>query len=76
MNVETTKLELIRLLLQTQKESLLLKLKTVFDEEKSVDWWDELPLEVQKEIELGLAQADKGDLENHEKVMQRFEKWH
>ncbi|WP_190311226.1 hypothetical protein [Psychroflexus gondwanensis] len=37
MNIETTKLELMHLLLQTQKESLLAKLKTVFEEEQ-VDW--------------------------------------
>ena len=37
MNIETTKLELMHLLLQTQKESLLAKLKKVFDEEQ-VNW--------------------------------------
>ena len=33
MNIESTKLELMHLLLQTQKESLLNKLKKVFEEE-------------------------------------------
>ncbi len=32
MNVETTKLELMHLLLQRQKESLLAKIKKVFEE--------------------------------------------
>ena len=35
MNIEATKLELIQMLLQTRKESLLSKLKKVFEEEQT-----------------------------------------
>lgn len=49
MNIETTKLELMHLLLQTQKESLLVRLKKVFEEEPS-DWWDEMSIEEKKKL--------------------------
>jgi len=75
MNVETTKLELIHLLLQTEKESLLAKLKKVFDEEQ-VDWWHEMSKEEQQEVEVGLAQADKENYSANATVMKRFNKWH
>ena len=75
MNIETLKLELMHLLLQTQKESLLAKLKQVFDEEQ-VDWWNEMSEEEQEEIKIGLEQADKGDHIANETVMKRFDKWH
>lgn len=75
MNIETTKLELMHLLLQTQKESLLKKLKAVFEEEQS-DWWDEISENEQKEIELGLKQADNNELTDNTEVMKRFDKWH
>jgi len=75
MNIETTKLELMHLLLQTQKESILSKLKSVFDEEQ-VDWWSEMSENEQKEIKTGLAQADKGEYIANETVMKRFDKWH
>ncbi|MBS9464408.1 hypothetical protein KIM67_18470 [Flagellimonas sp. 389] len=75
MNIETTKLELMHLLLQTQKESLLAKLKKVFDEEQT-DWWDEMTKEEQDEIKAGLSQADKGEYSANETVMKRFDKWH
>lgn len=75
MNIEATKLELMRLLLQTQKESLLLKLKEVFDDEK-VDWWVEMSKEEQEEIKIGLSQAEKGDYTDSDVVMKRFDKWH
>lgn len=75
MNIETTKLELIHLLLQTQKESILKKLKSVFEEEQA-DWWNEMSQDEKDEIKTGLAQADKGEIKAYETVMKRFDKWH
>ena len=49
MNIEATKLELMHLLLQTQKESLLIKLKKVFEDEQ-IDWWQDLSNEEQEDI--------------------------
>ena len=74
MDIEATKLELMHLLLQTQKEGLLAKVKKVFEEE-GTDWWDDMDEEEKKEIETGLAQADKGEFTPHNKVMKRFDKW-
>lgn len=75
MNIEATKLELMHLLLQTEKESLLAKIKAVFDEEKT-DWWVEMSVEEQEEINIGLNQADKGDYIENDTIMNRFEKWY
>jgi hypothetical protein len=72
MNIEATKLELIHLLLQTQKESLLVKIKKVFDEEQT-DWWDAMGPEEKQEVETGLSEADEGMLTPHKKVMKRFD---
>lgn len=74
MNIEATKLELMHLLLQTQKETLLAKVKKVFEEEQ-VDWWDDMDEEEKQEVETGLFQADNGELTSHGKVMKRFDKW-
>ena len=73
MNIEATKLELMHLLLQTQRESLLNKLKKVFDEEQT-DWYNDMSSEEQKEIEIGLKQADKLDFLPHDEVMNNFNK--
>ena len=74
MNIEATKLELMHLLLQTQKESLLVKLKKIFDEEQG-DWWNEMSKEEQEEINTGLNQANEGIYIADETVMKRFDKW-
>ncbi len=75
MNIESTKLELMHLLLQTQKESLLAKLKKVFEEEQT-DWWYDLSEQEQKDIEIGIAQADRGEYIEDQEAMKRFKKWH
>ena len=75
MNIETTKLELMHLLLQTQQKSLLVKLKKVFEEEQ-IDWFNEMSLEEQQELKKGIDQADNQEFISHEKVMKSFDKWH
>ena len=75
MNIEATKLELMHLLLQTQKESLLAKLKKVFDEEQ-IDWWNEMSKDEQDEINIGIKQADNNQFASNDTVMKQFDKWH
>jgi predicted transcriptional regulator len=75
MNIEATKLELMHLLLQTQKESILKKLKSVFEEEQG-DWWIEMSKNEQEEINKGLKEADNSEYIPNETVMKRFDKWH
>lgn len=75
MNVEATKIELIQLLLKTQKESLLAKIKQVFEEESQSDWWDNLSDDEKEEIKKGLQQADRNEVVSHESAMKAFNKW-
>lgn len=75
MSIEATKLELIQILLQTQNEHLVAKLKEVFVE-KQFDQWFDMSNEEQMEIKTGLNQADKSDYIANETVMKRFDKWH
>ena len=73
MNIETRKLELIHLLLQTQNESILKKLKSVFEEEEQVDWWHEMSNTEQEEIKTDIKQADNREYKANKAVMTRFD---
>jgi len=75
MSIETTKLELMHLLLQTQQKSTLTKLKKVFEEEQT-NWFNEMSLEEQQELRKGIIQADNQDVIPHNEVMNNFKKWH
>jgi predicted transcriptional regulator len=41
--------------------------------EKETDWWDEISAEEKSDIKEGLAQADRGQLVPHHKVMRYFQ---
>jgi hypothetical protein len=74
MNQDRTKLEIMRLLLKITDEKALLRIKKVLEDEYS-DWWDDLTTEEKQEIQLGLDQADRGELSDLESVMKRFDPW-
>ena len=75
MNIEATKLELMQLLLQTEKESLLNKLKKVFEEEHA-DWWSDMSEDEQAAVKNGLMEADKENYVSKKEVLNLFDKWH
>ncbi len=75
MNIEATKIELMKLLLNTQKESVLEKIKDIFQKESSKDWWEELSKEEHQDIELGLKDEENGQIKSHQNVMKSFDEW-
>lgn len=75
MSIETTKLELMKLLLNTQKESVLEKIKDIFQKESSQDWWEEMNEEEQQDIEVGLKEAQNDLVKSHQDVMKSFDEW-
>ena len=75
MNIEATKLELMNLLLHTQKESVLEKIKYIFRQEASQDWWEELSKEEHQDIEQGLNEFENGQVKSHRDVMKLFDEW-
>jgi thiamine pyrophosphate-dependent acetolactate synthase large subunit-like protein len=70
MNVQTKKLELVQLILNTNKPALLEKVSKLLKQEKEADWWDEIPETVKESIEIALDQADRGKTIPHKDVIE------
>ncbi len=75
MNLQARKLELVQLILNTDRPNLLEKVRQILKQEKEADWWDELPLSVQESVKRGMEQAKKGETRSHSEVMKKYEKW-
>ncbi len=75
MDIQATKLELMQLLLQTEEEEVLIRLRTVF-QEQTTDWWERLSSEEKKKIKTGIREADRGELIANSEVRKRFKRWH
>jgi len=74
MDIQATKLELMRLLLNTQKVHVLEKVKEILEKEKGADFWDELDAEDQAAVNEGLDQVEKGQYVSHESVREDIKK--
>lgn len=75
MNLQAKKLELVQLIINTNKPLTLKKVEEVLKSEKEQDWWDIISDEERAEIEQGLAEADRGEVIPHEEVMAKYKKW-
>ena len=60
MDLQAEKIELVKLLLETQKESLIKKIKTLFKDESENKTF-ELPESQKEELDRRLSRMEKGD---------------
>ena len=72
MDLQTKKLELVRLIINTKKPSILKKIEDIFKKEAGADWYDELSKHEKQAIEKGISEAGKGELIPHEQVMREI----
>jgi uncharacterized protein YehS (DUF1456 family) len=71
MDIQLEKIELIKLLAETENPSIIEDIKKIFQREKK-DWWDELSDYQQSEILQGLKEADAGEIAPYENFMEKY----
>jgi hypothetical protein len=71
MNIELEKSELMKLLSETNDESIIASIRKIFSAEKK-DWWDELTEEQKFEIEEGDRQIERGEFVLYEDLMKKY----
>jgi hypothetical protein len=69
MNIHLEKIELAKLLLNTDNPSVIQSIKDILKKAKTPDFWDSLSLEQQKEIKIGSLQIENGETTNYEDFM-------
>jgi hypothetical protein len=74
MNIQAKKIELVRLILNTEKPAILEKVAKIFQQEET-DWREGLPSEVIESVERGLQQSKASKTVSHEQVMEKYRKW-
>jgi len=67
MDIQTEKIELVKLILGTNDTGLINKIKALF-KKANHNWWDELPAHVQQGINESIEQANKGEFVSLEDV--------
>jgi len=68
MDLQAEKIELMKLLLETDSEEIIAQIKSVFKREE-YDFYDDLPEHVKESIQRGLDDVKEGKVRDHESVM-------
>jgi hypothetical protein len=68
MDLQAEKIELAKLLLETNDQSVLDEIKAVF-EKQGHDFFDDLPQHVKDSIEAGIKDIEEGNVFEHDEVM-------
>ncbi len=61
MNIQTTKIELVKMILNIENYEFIQKVTDFIKVNGDADFWDDLSLSEQKEIRDGIEELDKGD---------------
>ncbi len=67
MDIQTEKIELAKLVLNTNDKVLIDKIMALF-KEKEEDWWDELPATVKAGIIESIGEANRGEFISYDEV--------
>tara|TARA_R110000868_G_scaffold150482_8_gene373730 strand:+ start:2673 stop:2894 length:222 start_codon:yes stop_codon:yes gene_type:complete len=69
MNIQAEKIELVKMLLNTDNPKIIQSIKQIFKKEKSVDIWDELSPEQKTEIQQGTTEIENGKVTDYDSFM-------
>ncbi|WP_298767678.1 hypothetical protein [uncultured Polaribacter sp.] len=71
MDIQAEKIELAKMLLNTQNPKIIESIKNIFKREKTVDFWTELSIEQKTEIEKASIEIENGEVTDYESFMQK-----
>lgn len=71
MNIQAEKLELMRMILETDAPDVLITIRKILKKASKVDFWDTLPQSQKDEILKGIEEVDNGEVVNYEDVMKK-----
>ena len=69
MNIQAEKLELVRMILDTDNPNILSAVKQMFTDSKKIDFWDNLTQSQQDEILKGIEEVENDETVNYEQFI-------
>jgi hypothetical protein len=72
MNIQTTKIELVKMILETDNPSILASIKNLFKKNSTVDFWETLSQEQKDDILQGISDIEDGKVVPYEDFMKKY----
>ena len=74
VNIQNVKIDLIQWLTTLEDSSIIQKIMELRNNEKE-DWWTQISDAEKESIELGISDANNGNLKPHSEARKIYEKW-
>jgi len=71
MNIQAEKIEIMKMILETDNPTILESIKGIFNRSKAADFWDSLPQNQKDDILIGINEIDKGEVVDYENFMNK-----
>jgi hypothetical protein len=71
MNIQAEKIELVKMILDTENPKIIESIKKIFKKAQTADFWDDLSIEQRKEIETASREIEIGDITDYETFIQK-----
>lgn len=71
MNIQAEKLEIMRMILETDNPRIIDSIKTIFKEQGSIDFWDTIPQSQKDDILLGIQEVENGDVVDYDEFINK-----
>ncbi|KAA3650980.1 MAG: hypothetical protein DWP98_03505 [Bacteroidetes bacterium] len=71
MNIQAEKIELVKMLLDTENPRIIESIKNIFKREKTADFWDDLTMQQKQEIEKASIEIENQEVTDYETFIQK-----
>ncbi len=71
MNIQAEKIEIIKLILETDNQSILESIKELFNRNKTVNFWATLPQDQKDDIMQGIIEIENGEIVDYKDFMEK-----
>ena len=71
MDIHTEKLEILKLVLETDNPKILDSIKNIFKKQGTKDFWDATSKSEKEDILLGIQEIEKGEIVDYEEFMSK-----
>jgi predicted metal-dependent RNase len=71
MNIQAEKIEIMKLILETDNPSILESIKGLFNRNKTVDFWETLSQDQKDDIVQGINEIENGEVVDYDNFMKK-----
>ena len=71
MNIQAEKLELVRMIIDTDNPNILSSIKRIFTNSKKVDFWDSLPQSQKDDTLMGIEEIENEETSDYEEFIKK-----